>query len=194
MPLLSKLFGTKYEEFEYIFTAKIDFTPSARKKADGQKLHPERTYYVGDKEINSSAVEKTIKNNLQEQLPNDLYEILRINAKVEIRKINYGSIEVIFAIIASSYYGISKYKNFIDSYELIKKQAGILINKALRNEYGDDVLEVNVQPEIIHRRDPISNIYSRRDAFFYYLLIMNIILFFIIGVLVFKAVVSFYHW
>lgn len=201
MNFFSRLFRGKYDDIEFLFTAKVDFISGSARNPKGQKLYPENTYYIEDKEINGSEVEKIIKNSLREQLPNDLYDILHVKSEVDIRKVNYGSIEVIYTVLlslGSVYYGISKYKNFIDSCELIKKQAGKIINSALKNRYGDGIFEVNVQSEMPNRQvntsSSSSSNRSRRDAFFYYLLMMNIILFCIIGLLVSKAVISFYHW
>jgi hypothetical protein len=121
-------------------------------------------YTLGDLDIifpNNSKYEFPISQLIDElneylerYLPEEIYESFGYQVKVKIRGTRKGSIVVIFSIILATYYGISKYKNFIESSQLIGKHVKWLVQSFLDSRFGR-LLIANVEthpvaPEIKH--------------------------------------------
>ncbi|MBL7066436.1 MAG: hypothetical protein ISS29_01065 [Candidatus Marinimicrobia bacterium] len=152
-------------------------------------------------------VEIDLKKNLEKITD---YQIPSINVVNEYS----GSIELVLTIVFGTFSVLSGVKGLYDSITLIKNQSRKFIARKLRSKYGVDFnVDTNVEYPTIERFYPedlffhfgkrgilpfpiatSENHRSRRDGFFYYLLISNIVLLIILGFMVYKAVIQQFGW
>ena len=169
----------------------------------GYFLFPSEKFYgqLNDAEINVyySDIVETIKTAINAELKEELSKYTNLEVSdVQVQAVYEGSIEVVFTVVLSFLELVGGLKDLYDAVKLIREIAGKHIAMKLKNEYGDYFI-VNmdaVSPDIYDHRyagkftveKSEMDESSKRDAFFYYLLIANIALILIIGVLVFGAV------
>ena len=185
---------------EMIFSAEVDFQHNW--KREGFFLQEGKEYkngFADDLEpFSSKDVEDVIVKTIESELQKDIYTILGYETKVKINNVSYGSITVVFTVIGATYFAISKYKNFIESCELIQRQIQKLLRKRLKEKFGEDTFYVSVdieKPFRKHRRfidkEPRYEVAidgrNQRDGFFYFLLIGFLFLASILGVLVYYS-------
>lgn len=122
--------------------------------------------------------------------------------EVQVQAVYEGSIEIIYSVVLGFLDLVGDLKDLYDAVRLIREISKRHINKKLSDRFGRHFkvdtyvivpdykehwrLEENVMAA---RRD--SNV-EKRDAFFYYLLVANIVLLIIVGVLVFGAIKAVY--
>jgi capsular polysaccharide biosynthesis protein len=78
-----------------------------------------------------------LKQN-QEKLPSKIKDIYNMDVKIDIKKVEYGSISVFFGAIIQGVQLIASYKSFIDSVYLIKEHTQELIEQLMKEKYGND--------------------------------------------------------
>lgn len=184
------------------------------------KLTSTKTYNFSsrDEKIHFEQIKMVAIEDFEKDLLKEINNVLEYPANsVEINGVYEGSIEIVFSVLFNAYQFIAGIKDFFDSLKLISNTSNRILRKRLTDKYGD---YFNISTEIeyptngndFHRFEeemllmrktgrgmtlPIPNYnepISNRDAFFYYLLFSNIILTLIIIFLVWKALVSTYHW
>ena len=159
--------------------------------------------------------ERDAKSVIEMRLSSEMQELFGITVSSRIMRFENGSIEIVFAVIVGAAGFLSGYAGFFDSIELIKKQVTALLNRLLSEQYGGgfDVSTEVVWPRM---RDPYDYPYrhfrkrfglfeedllpsltqghteSKRDGFFWFLLISNIALLAIVAALVWGAVTKVY--
>jgi hypothetical protein len=151
--------------------------------------------------------ETAVRDALTKTLPRDMKEIFGVEISVDIKAAKHGSLTIFFGVIVAGLAALSRYKNVFDSIELIRQQAESVL-ESLRTRYGQ--FNIGVQAIYPRLRDPFDRHhslrhemfleeigfsvapYSRRDGFFYFLLIWNIISWLVISALVYAAVIKTY--
>ena len=113
-----------------------------------------------------------------------------------------GSIDIIFTVVFSFPELVGGLKDLYDAVHLVTEIAERHINKKLSDEFGNhfrvDTYAIAPRVEDYWRSEKRymvgqgSNREGQRDAFFYYLLVANIVLLLVVGVLVFGAVKTAY--
>ena len=190
----------KKKYFKAVYSAHIDF----KDKEDlNRKLRPlkpgEYNYLKNERNVSYSDILETIDTVINAELKEKLSKYTNLKVSdVQAQTVYEGSIEVIFTVVLSFLELVGELKDLYDAVKLIREIAGKHIAKKLKNEYGDyfivkvdavspDIYDLRYDRKFIVGKSEMDES-SKRDAFFYYLLIANIALILIIGVLVFGAV------
>ncbi len=174
---------------------------------------------VGERPVRELVAD--IGNVITERLPVDLANIFGLHVKTRIVQTRYGSVTVFFGVLLSGFTLIANYKGFYDSIQLIRKHCELLLEGLIRSKYDGELhSNVNVDhpklddpremrfprrlrhwldhypPEIAEAMWEFGSFGSanrgRRDAFFWFLLVLNIILLVALGIIVYGAVVKTY--
>lgn len=159
--------------------------------------------------------DRDIRSVIESRMPSEMQELFGISVSSRVMRFENGSIEIIFAVIVGAASFLSGYAGFFDSIELIKKQVTALINRLLNDQYGGG-FSVSTETVWPRMRDPYDYPYrhfrkrfglfeedilpflsqeqgdSKRDGFFWFLLISNIALSFVVAILVWGAVTKVY--
>lgn len=172
---------------EAIFEAKVDY--SGNRSLDARE----------DRHI-----EDLVVRTLLEELPRALDHVFGLSVEVRVRGKRYHSLSVFFGVAVAAYGLLSGYKGIYDSIELIRQQAGDLLESALR-QAGD--FNVNVYSRLPNQMEPEMFLRRRfrwrhlafpeegtpaRDGFFYFLLGFSILELVVIMFLVYAAVMRTY--
>ena len=170
--------------------------------------------------IHPQMLEKEVTRVIEDRLPADLMDLFGVDAKIKVQGTRFRSLIVVFSALLSGYALIASYKDFYDSIQLIQEHCGLLLRKLLRDLYPHRIFNVDVStrhpvlPDPYELSSPIrfwerrgthpSKIpwelwgspplreHSRRDGFFWFLLVLCVLLLAILGVLVYAAVVNTY--
>ena len=161
-----------------------------------RKLLPGNVYYLGPNEqratyedivfLVSDVINTELVSELQKFIDDDQLE-------VKVQSVYEGSIEVLFTVAMNA---LTIASGVHDVIELIAKLSEKFVEKQLNYSYGK-CFEVTVysMPRS-HFREPLVLEHKpatfRKDIFFWYLLIMNVVLMVLLGVLVFGAVEQMY--
>lgn len=161
-------------------------------------------------------LEKQARHVIEVELPSDLRRIYGLNVETRILDIQAGSLLIFFSAIVSGLGLFSSYSGFFDSVKLIKQHGALLLERATRDYAGSD-FDVSVVEQFPTLPDPsdfgwrrmrkmfgpeadelwrgwifASHKRSTRDAFFWFLLVFNILLVAALGFLVSGAVIKTY--
>ncbi len=194
-----------------IYSANVDLNYEL--KTQGERLHRNKAFLLPKQEmkIESKKIEKLIKQTIKYDLEKEIKKF-GVDIKTEINSTRYGSIEVFFTVFITTFSFIASIKGFYDSIIFIKKQTEKLLRSNLNEQFGDFFYVVvsaeypsfesrEISKEefdfLLSKRKPYGyfdtiNEKPKRDGFFWYLLISNIILLGIIGLLIIKAVINYY--
>lgn len=189
-----------------VFNLEVDFDYEAKEKYG--LLRPGHTYYFrksnrmseNDSNTSYSDIVDYIVNIVNSELKTQCQECPNVSIEeVKVIKSYSGSINVIFSVIFNTLGLISGLKDLYDFVEIIKKLSEAHIKTKMEGKYGD-VFDIRIRTIAPNREyychDKMENIvavtHKTRDAFFYYLLISNIILLAVIALLVYKAVLAMY--
>lgn len=194
----------KKKQYKAVFRARIDFNncePYRKPLLAGHDYYLEkgsntRVFY---NDIADEAI-RIINSDLKPELQK--YTSILIE-EIQVYAIYEGSIEVIFSVILSFIQLIGGLKDLYDTIHLIREISERHINKKLSDKFGRH-FKVDTYVIVPESRDYwrfekeigmnriLNSRTEKRDAFFYYLLVANIVLLIIIGVLVFGAVKAIY--
>lgn len=200
----------KRRVYKAVFRTEIDF----RYDDESQKhLFPGRSYYLNEgsnekvsyDDIVNEAV-RTINTELKPELQK--YTDIPVE-EVQVQAVYEGSIEIIYSFILGFLDLVGGLKDLYDAVRLIREISERHINKKLSDRFGR---HFKVDTYVIVPDDRRCREYMehwrfenemngnqrldgngiKRDAFFYYLLVANIVLLIIVGILVFGAVRTVY--
>lgn len=167
-----------------IFSASIDFLKEWNESKTEKFQENSSTFSNND-------VEKIVRKVLEKEIQQEIYDITGYKVKVKINTVYYSSIHVIFTVFAVLYGifdRISRYKNFIESCQLIKNQINRILQNRLDHEFGKGNLKSQVNIEF-----PVPNLSSSpiyiplRDGFFYFLFFGFIFLSSVLSILVYHS-------
>lgn len=190
----------KKKQFKAVYSAHIDFKDKGCLNRELRTLKQgEYNYLENERKVSYSDILKITDTAINAELKEELSKYTNLKVSdVQVQAVYEGSIEVIFTVVLDFLNLVGGLKDLYDAVKLIRKIAEQHITKKLKNEYGDYfIVKVDaVSPDLYDLRYDRKFIVgklemdesSKRDAFFYYLLIANIVLLLIIGVLVFGAV------
>lgn len=166
-----------------------------------------------------STVEADLHHVLVDELPRAMSSLFDLDVDVKVLGKEYTSLTVFFAALIGAYPLISSYHDFAESVHLIKKHCALLASALDESKYGG-ILSPQVEVYYPTLPDPTDYPYRwmrhmfghpggeeafalnafvqrpvahRRDLFFWYLVVMNIVLVALIGSLVYRSVVSTYY-
>ena len=168
---------------------------------------------IGDRPFEQ--FERDVRSVIETRLQSEMQELFGISVSSRVMRLENGSIEIVFAVIVGAVSFLSGYAGFFDSIDLIKRQVTALLNRLLHDQYGGgySVSTDTVWPRM---RDPYDYPYryfrkrfglfeedllpflaqergeSKRDGFFWFLLVTNIVLLFVVAALVWGAVTKVY--
>jgi hypothetical protein len=131
-----------------IFSLKVEFNSEFQKQFGN--LRKDKIYSLVNSQDNirfssEDAVQEI--ENVIKILPDEIYGLLGYETKIRINSIEYGSITVIFTVLAAVYFGISRYKNFIESCELIQKHLKRLLEKAFKRRFSQNPFDIDIHVE-----------------------------------------------
>jgi len=206
--------NTKWRKNNAVFLAKIDFNDETKRQLG--ELKPGRGYRLSSLESNDENKIKeveynTIKEKIVGIIENDIKQTINESTIIHVKSVAIlgeynGSIEVLFSVVFTALGVISGIKDLYDSVQIIKEISRTIIKKGLEKErvnYFDVTLKTispmgadNYSWREKHYYGDIRESEDcqckKRDAFFYYLLVSNIVLLFTLGAMVFKAVTTIY--
>lgn len=191
----------KMKEIKAVYSLHIDFN---YRNGEGEchTLKPGYTYSLKNNKVSyNDIVDRVIKI-----ISTDLEKELKKYDSIFLKKIEYvevyeGSIEILFTAILQVLDVAGNLMSLYDIVKLIRDITDRYMNKQLRKYYADlffaktSILAPNYDYlKFEHGREEIQVNRERgsRDAFFYYLLIANIVLLIIVAVLVSGAVKTVY--
>lgn len=189
------------KQYKAVFRTRIDFKNDEKPSLP---LCPGQTYYFeNQREVSyrdiSDEAEQIINNDLKAELQK--YTDLSIR-EVQTQAVYEGSIEIIFTVVLSFLELVGGLKDLYDAVHLLKEIVERHINRKLSDKFGNhfrvDTYVIAPREEDYWRfekrymAEQGTNGEVKRDAFFYYLLVVNIVLLLIVGVLVFGAVKTVY--
>ena len=190
----------KEKYFKAVYSAHIDFKDKEDLNRQLRPLKPgEHNYLKNERNVYYSDILGTIKTAINAELKEELSKYTNLEVlDVQVQAVYEGSIEVVFTVVLSFLELVGGLKDLYDAVKLIREIAGKHIAMKLKNEYGDyfivsmdavspDIYDYRYARKFTEGKSEMDE-GSKRDAFFYYLLIANIALILIIGVLVFGAV------
>lgn len=189
----------KRRKYKAVFRTEVDF----RYDDEPQKrLFPGQSYYLNDgsnekvsyNEIVNESV-RIINNGLKPELQK--YIDVSIE-EVQVQDVYEGSIEIIYFVVLGFLDLVGGLKDLYDAAHIIREISKRHINKRLSDRFGRhfkvDTYVIAPREEDYWRFEKRymvkqgNNREVERDAFFYYLLVANIVLLLIVGVMVFGAV------
>ena len=190
----------KKKYFKAVYSAHIDFKDKRYLNRELGPLKPGESFCLkNEQKVSYSDILETTDTAINVELKKELSKYINLEVSdVQVQAVYEGSIEVIFTVVLDFLNLVGGLKDLYDAVKLIREIAGKHIAKKLKNEYGDyfivkvdavspDFYDIRYDREFIVGKSEMDES-SKRDAFFYYLLIANIVLILIIGVLVFGAV------
>lgn len=192
----------KKKQYKAVFRTRIDFKND---EEQSRHLRPGQSYYFENQQGVSysdivNEAERIINNDLKGELQK--YMILSIQ-EVQTQSVYEGSIEIIFTVVLSFLELMGGLKDLYDVVHLVTEIAERHINRKLSDKFGNhfrvDTYVIapreddfwRFEKRYIVSRESKGEI-PQRDAFFYYLLVANVVLLLIVGVLVFGAVKAVY--
>jgi hypothetical protein len=194
---------------EVVFAVHVDYT-SDQKRAGASLRH--------DVSGDMRSLERDLRAMIEEQLPRELSSFFGIEAKTHVIDTKYTSLTMLFGALLAAYPLISSYHDFSESVHLIRKHCATLLAMLNSQQYGD-TFTTSVEIYYPPVPDPTDYPYrwmrhmfghpegdmfaaaafmrapaavSRRDLFFWYLVVMNIVLSLLLASLVYRSVVATY--
>lgn len=198
----------KRSVYKAVFRAKIDF-----RYDDGPQkpLRPGQTYYFeNQREVSYNDIANEAVRIINTELKPELQKYTDISIEeVTVQDVYEGSIEIIYTVILNFLNLVSGLKDLYDVVHLVCEISERHTNKKLSDRFGR---HFKVDTYVIVPDDRRCREYMehwrfenemngkqrldgngiKRDAFFYYLLVANIVLLIIVGILVFGAVRTVY--
>lgn len=191
---------------QVVMLATIEYTYKERNQGRYLRKHTDSPF---------EHFESDAKRIVESDLPRDLERIYGLRVETEILDVQSGSLLLFFGAVISGLTVFSSYAGFFDSVNLVKQHSKLLLERLTRN-YPEE-FEVTVVEQFPTLRDPsdmgfrrlrkmlgpeFDNVWaasgftnyqrSHRDAFFWYLLVFNILLLAGLGFLVSGAVLKTY--
>jgi len=162
-------------------------------------------------------IESDLRRIVDADLPREMEDIYGLTVKTRVITVRDGSIVLFFGVMLSALGVFSSYSDFFESIALVRKHCKMLVDRLLRDRYSSDwqvMVEVqypsvpdpnDIVPwrrlrrmfgpeadEMLHLsawiQGPATGRGTRRDAFFWFLLALSILLLGAVGVLVASAV------
>ncbi len=189
----------KIKRYKAVFRTRIDFKHD---EINQKLLRPDSTYYLkgsSNKRVSYDdivdEVVLIINNNLKSELQK--YTFIPIE-EVQVLAVYEGSIEIIYSVVIGFLELIGGLKDLYDTVQLICEVGERHINKKMSDRFGRyfkvDTYVIVPDKNYWHIEEKTMDEYRmnndmlKRDAFFYYLLVANIVLLILIFMLVFNAV------
>jgi len=166
-------------------------------------------------DVHREKLEQEARRVIESELPSELRQIYGLEAKTQVIAIRDGSLLVFFNVLVTGIGIFASYSDFFESIALVKKHAGILLQRALRSFVSLET-DVNISTEFPRMPEPEDMFWPRRlrkrmgpfaeemfssgfpwtaapsaprrDGFFWWLLILNVVLFAVVALLVGAAV------
>lgn len=194
----------KKKQYKAVFRTRIELQYDELRK---KSLFSDESYYP-DKYYEEKVLYNDISNEAIRIINSDLKPELQkftdiLIDEVQVQAVYEGSIEIIYTVILGFFNLVSGLKDLYDAVLLIREISERYINKNLSDKFGKyfDVDTYVIVPKSIDylrseenmRQNRMVDIgVEKRDAFFYYLLVFNIVLLVIVGALVLGAVKAVY--
>lgn len=197
------LLTKRSKQYLFVFRVRIDFKCDTSHQ---KPLSPGGYYYLdnrSEKEVSYNDIVDEAIRIINTELKIELKKYTNFPVKkVQVQAVFEGSIEIIYTVALGFLNLVGGLKDLYDAVHLICEISEKHINKKLSDKFGrhfkvDTYAIVPREDDYwrFEKRHGAEREYSRdveRDAFFYYLLVANIVLLLIVGVLVFGAVQAVY--
>ena len=199
---------------EVVFLASIDYNYNEKDKGKRLRL----SSLQSDNESGSLLTE--LKRTITSDLPADLHRIYGLSVETRVIDLQEGSILLFFSAAITAVGFFSNYADFFESIGLVKRHAQILLERVTRVRFGPEcnVSVMEQYPSLPNPNELVPwrkmremfgpEVYelwrsapwfqsaglgpSKRDGFFWFLLILNIVLLGVVGALVAAAVMKTY--
>ena len=193
----------KKKQYKAVFRTRIDFNYD---EPHQKPLLPGHSYYLeegANEKVSYADISDEAVRITNSELKPELQKYTDISIdEVQVQAVYEGSIEIIYTVILGFLSLVSGLKDLYDAIHLIREMSERHINKKLSDRFGRH-FKVDTYVIVPESRDywRFEKKYMveqgngekpQRDAFFYYLLVANVILLVIVGVLVFGAVKTVY--
>jgi len=203
---------------EVILAARIEY--SQTQEQQGMSIHDSRSSRSSNEKMGLPDLQREVERVIEDRLPADLEKLYGIKAEIRIHGCRYGSLSVFFGALLTGFGLIASYKDFYDSIHLLREHAELLLEELLGDRYSHHSFDVEVKIKHPRLPDPYD-FYSprrywkmlgpelteslwafgaaspaaerpRRDAFFWFLLILCVVLMAALGVLAYAAIIKTY--
>lgn len=193
----------KIKRYKAVFRTRINFRHD---EINQKPLRPDDTYYLKgssnervsyDDIVNEAVL--IINNNLKSELQKYIFISIE---EVQVQAVYEGSIEIIYSVVIGFLELVGGLKDFYDTVQLIREVGERHINKKMSDRFGRhfkvDTYVIVPEKNYLHLEEKMMDGYRmnndmvKRDAFFYYLLVANIVLLILVFMLVFNAVKALY--
>jgi len=199
------------ENYKAVFSVAIDTNAEYRKEAmNPNTLVPGGKYYFGKNENRATYddLKEYAISILNNELDEECAQFLDIPIiEIKVKGVYEGSIEIFLIVVFGVIAGVTGIKDLYDSIDFLRTLAEKKLEKRFRDKYGD-YFRINVNRQIPRNTDFYAEKYlhkyhtpptysthhkqPKRDGFFYYLLVSNIVLLALVIALVANAVVKIY--
>lgn len=194
----------KKKQYKAVFRTRIDFKNDEPLQ---KPLHPGGLSYLdkhSESQVSYTDISHEAVRIINSELKPELQKYTDIFIKeVQVQAVYEGSIEIIYTVILGFLNLVSGLKDLYDAIHLLREISERHINKKLSDKFGRHfkVDTYVIVPESrdywrleekMRRNKSGDGSVEKRDTFFYYLLVANVILLVIVGVLVFGAVEAMY--
>lgn len=201
--------GERARTYKAVFSVTIDFSEYG--EYSNTHLVAGEKYPLGNKatRVSYDDIKEFAVSVLNNELHNECKQFIDIPIhSIEVKGIYEGSIELFLTVIFGVVAGITGIKDLYDSIDFLRVLIKKKLEKRFRETYGDN-FRIDLHRQIprdthcydthyFHKQHTVPVAFSNsnerpiRDAFFYYLIVSNIVLFAIIVVLVANAVIKIY--
>ena len=193
----------KKKQYKAVYKAHIDLRNDTREL---KPLRPGAIYYFENgKTVSYSDIVDEAERIINYDLKKELQKYSNLSIQdVQMQTVYEGSVEIIFTVVFSFLELVGGLLDLYDATHLARDIAERYIRKKLNDKFGDHfkVDTSDIVPREWHLHLLEENMYRigregndevpQHDAFFYYLLVMNILLMIIVGILVLGAVKTVY--
>lgn len=194
----------KKKQYKAVFRTRINFNYD---EPHQKSLLPGHSYYLEEgasEKVSYADISDEAVRITNSELKPELQKYTDISIEeVQVQAVYEGSIEIIYTVILGFLNLVSGLKDLYDAVHLIREISERYINKKISDRFGRH-FKVDTYVIVPESRDYLrleekmrwnwraDNNMEKWDAFFYYLLVANIVLLVIVGVLVFGAVKAVY--
>jgi len=194
-----------------VISIKIDFNHNSKQN---ERLEPNgHFHFQREKSATYDEIKMFCTDVINRELKEEVNDLVPLPIKaIDVKKSYNGSIVLVVSVVFNIFQFVASIRDFYDSVELIKSIAEKHLRKRLQEQYGEyftvdarsmtsndrydfeDIMHSDKRSRRLFTALQNTGVTPKRDVFFYYLLISNIVLLGIVITMVFRAVTQTFGW
>jgi hypothetical protein len=190
-----------FAPYKAVFSVSIETNKNYQENNENHpKLVPSKKYYFDKEPVKYEDIEVFASSIIDSKLQKEFEQYINFPIlDIKVKNTYEGSIELLFIVVFGVANGVIRIKELYDSIEFLRDLAEKIFKERFKKEYGD-YFSINVNSKIPsdiqhwgkYKNCAFANECPKRDGFFYYLIISNIVLSAIVTALVLGAVIKVY--